>query len=81
MNEVNALIWPNKLGIGIMNPADYAKTAKISLDFKVIKNPASKASYRTDLAKKAVANLKKQGLDVYGKRFKKAVVVLKEGGK
>ena len=31
MNEVNALIWPNKLGIGVMNPADYAKTAKISL--------------------------------------------------
>ena len=81
MNEVNALIWPNKLGIGVMNPADYAKTAKIALDFKVIKKPASKASYRTDLAKKAVANLKKQGLDVYGKGFKKAVVILKEGGK
>jgi NitT/TauT family transport system substrate-binding protein len=81
MNEVNALIWPNKLGIGVMNPVDYARTAKISLDFKVIKKPASKASYRTDLAKKAVANLKKQGLDVYGKGFKKAVVVLKAGGK
>ena len=81
MNEVNALIWPNKLGVGVMNPVDYAKTAKISLDFKVIKKPASKASYRTDLAKKAVANLKKQGLDVYGKGFKKAVVVLKAGGK
>ena len=36
MNEVNALIWPNKLGIGVMNPVDYAKTAKISYDFKVI---------------------------------------------
>jgi NitT/TauT family transport system substrate-binding protein len=81
MNEVNALIWPNKLGIGVMNPADYAKTAKISYDFKVIKKPASKASYRTDLAKKAVANLRKQGIDVYGKGFKKKVVVLKEGGK
>jgi NitT/TauT family transport system substrate-binding protein len=81
MNEINALIWPNKLGIGVMNPVDYAKTAKISLDFKVIKNPASKASYRTDLAKKAVANLRKQGIDVLGKGFKKKVVVLKEGGK
>ena len=81
MNEVNALIWPNKLGIGVMNPVDYAKTAKISLDFKVIKKPASKASYRTDLAKKAVANLRKQGADVYGKGFKKAVVALKAGGK
>jgi NitT/TauT family transport system substrate-binding protein len=81
MNEVNALIWPNKLGIGVMNPADFAKTAKISLDFKVIKKPASKASYRSDLAKKAVANLRKQGVDVYGKGFKKKVVVLKEAGK
>jgi NitT/TauT family transport system substrate-binding protein len=81
MNEINALIWPNKLGIGVMNPADYAKTAKISYDFKVIKKPASKASYRTDLAKKAVADLKKQGIDVYGKRWKKAKVTLTEGGK
>jgi len=38
-------------------------------------------SYRSDLAKKAVAALKKQGVDVYGKGFKKSVVVLKEGGK
>ncbi|MEP6892893.1 MAG: ABC transporter substrate-binding protein [Gaiellaceae bacterium] len=81
MNEVNALIWPNKLGIGVMNPVDYAKTAKISVDFKVIKSPASRASYRSDLALKAVANLKKQGLDVYGKKFKKATVTLSESGK
>ena len=77
MNEINALIWPNRLGIGIMDPAEYAKTAKISYDLKVIKKPASKASYRADLAKKAVANLKKQGIDVFGKTFKKKVVVLK----
>jgi NitT/TauT family transport system substrate-binding protein len=81
MNEVNALIWPNKRGIGIMNPVDYAKTAKISLTYKVIKKPASKASYRADLARKAVANLRKQGVDVSGNRWKKAVVVLKEKGK
>jgi NitT/TauT family transport system substrate-binding protein len=81
MNEINALIWPNRLGIGIMDPAEYAKTAKISHDFKVIKKPASKASYRADLAKRAVANLKKQGIDVFGKSYKKKVVVLKEGGK
>ena len=80
MNEINALIWPNKLGIGIMDPVEYAKTAKIAYDFKVIKSPANKASYRADLARKAVANLKKQGYDVFGKRFKKKVVVLKEKG-
>jgi len=81
MNEVNQLIWPNKLGIGVMNPADYKQTAAISYKFKVIKKPATKASYRTDLALKAVANLRKQGIDVNGKSYKKAVVVLTEGGK
>jgi NitT/TauT family transport system substrate-binding protein len=81
MNEVNALIWPNKLGIGVMDPAAWKTTADIAYRFKVIKKPATRASYRTDLAKQAVANLKKQGVDVFGKKWKKSVVVLKEGGK
>jgi len=81
MNEVNALIWPNKLGVGIMDPVEFKRTATIAKTYKVIKKPASKAAYRTDLARKAVANLKKAGLDVTGKSFKKKVVVLKEGGK
>lgn len=81
MNEVNALIWPNKLGIGIMDPVEFRRTATIARQYKVIKKPATSAAYRTDLAKKAVANLKKQGVDVTGKNFKKGVVKLKEGGK
>jgi NitT/TauT family transport system substrate-binding protein len=81
MNEVNALIWPNKLGIGIMDPAQYKQTASIAYKFKVIKKPASKASYRVDIAKKAVANLKKQGIDVNGNRWKRATVKLTLGGK
>ena len=81
MNEVNALIWPNKLGVGVMDPAEFKKTAAIAKTYKVIKKPATNAAYRTDLAKKAVAALKKQGIDVYGRGFKKSVVVLKEGGK
>ena len=81
MNEVNALIWPNKLGVGVMDPAAYRQTANIAYKFKVIKKPATAASYRADLAKKAVANLKKQGIDVFGKNWKKAKVTLTEGGK
>jgi NitT/TauT family transport system substrate-binding protein len=81
MNEINALIWPNKMGIGIMDRAQYRQTANIAYRFKVIKKPASSASYRTDLAKKAVGNLKKQGIDVYGKRWKKRIVKLTEGGR
>ena len=81
MNEVNALIWPNKLGVGLMDPLEFKRTATIAKTYKVIKKPATKASYRTDLAKKAIANLKKAGWDVTGKSFKKSVVTLREGGK
>jgi NitT/TauT family transport system substrate-binding protein len=81
MNEVNALIWPNKLGVGIMDPASFKQTADIALKYKVIKKAATPAAYRTDLARKAVAALKKQGLDVLGKGFKKQKVTLTEGGK
>ena len=61
MNEVNALIWPNRLGVGLMDPVEFKRTATIAKTYKVIKKPATKASYRTDLARKAVANLKKAG--------------------
>ena len=81
MNEVNDLIWPNKLGVGVMDPAAFKQTASIAFKFKVIKKPASSAAYRSDLAKKAVAALKAQGVDVYGKKWKKATVKLTAGGK
>lgn len=81
MNEVNALIWPNRLGVGVMDPVEFKRTATIAKTYKVIKKPATKAAYRTDLALKALANLKKKGVDVRGQSFKKKVVALKEGGK
>jgi NitT/TauT family transport system substrate-binding protein len=80
MNEINALIWPNKLGIGIMDPKAYARTARIALQFGAINKKASGA-YRTDLAKAAVAQLKSQGIDVFGKKWKKATLKVTEGGK
>jgi NitT/TauT family transport system substrate-binding protein len=81
MNEINKLEWPNAAGIGIMNTADYKRTASIAQQFGVIKKAPTAGAYRTDLAKKAVALLKKQGLDVYGKSWKPATVVLTPGGK
>jgi NitT/TauT family transport system substrate-binding protein len=80
MNEINKLIWPNKSGIGIMNAADFNRTAAIALKYGVIKHKASGA-YRTDLAKQAVAGLKAQGLDPYGKKYKPITVKLTAGGK
>jgi NitT/TauT family transport system substrate-binding protein len=80
MNEINALIWPNKLGIGVMDKKAYARTARIAKQFGAIKKPASGA-YRDDLARAAVAQLKKQKVDVNGRGWKKAKVKVTPGGK
>ena len=80
MNQINQLIWPNTSGIGIMNKADYTRTAAISKQFGVVSKTPSGA-YRTDLAAKAVAQLKASGVDVYGKSYKPITVVLTAGGK
>jgi NitT/TauT family transport system substrate-binding protein len=81
MNEINALIWPAPLGIGIMNPVDYKRTAKIAKQFAGLKKLPGHEAYRTDLAKAADVILKKQGLDLTGKQWKKAKVQVTAGGK
>ena len=80
MNEINALIWPASQGVGVMNTAAFNRTASISKQFGVIKKAPSGA-YRTDLAKAAVAALKKSGVDTTGASWKKATVKLTAGGK
>jgi len=81
MNQINELVWPSaSAGIGIMNAADFNRTASIAKQFGVIKKAPSGA-YRTDLAAAAVAGLKKQGLDVFGKSWKPLNVKVSPGGK
>jgi NitT/TauT family transport system substrate-binding protein len=81
MNEINALVWPSPKGIGIMDPAVYARTAKTTTKFNHLKKLPGHEAYRTDLAKAAVAQLKAQGVDVNGSGWKKAVVKVTPGGK
>lgn len=81
MNEINKLIWPNKLGIGLMDPATFQQTADIALKYQVITKAPDKDAYRTDLAEKAVKTLTDAGLDVNGANFQPAVVTLADGGK
>jgi NitT/TauT family transport system substrate-binding protein len=82
MNEINKLIWPSSsAGIGIMNKAAYAQTAKISQQFKVISKAPTAGAYRSDLAAKAIALLKKQGQNVTGNNYKPITVKLTAGGK
>ena len=80
MNEINALIWPAPNGIGVMDAAAFDRTAKIAQDFKVIKKPATKDAYRTDLAQAGVDLAKKDGTDVNGNSWKKADVKVTAGG-
>jgi NitT/TauT family transport system substrate-binding protein len=81
MNEINALIWPAPKGIGIMDKKAYARSASIAKRFNPLKKLPGHEAYRDDLAKAAVAQLKKQGLDVNGKSWKKAKVKVTPGGK
>src|SRR6266508_446874 len=74
MNEINALIWPNDLGVGVMSSDDFDNTAKIALDYKVIKNAASHDAYMDSYAKDAVDGLKSDGVDVNGADWQKPTV-------
>jgi NitT/TauT family transport system substrate-binding protein len=81
MNEINALAWPSRLGIGLMDPTSYARSAKIVKTYGNLKKLPGHEAYRTDIAKGAQAILKKQHLDIYGKNWKKATVKVTPGGK
>ncbi len=81
MNEINKLVWPaGAAGVGVMDKAAFTRTAGIAQQFGVIAKAPS-AAYRTDLAAKAVANLKAAGTDVVGASWTPATVALTAGGK
>ena len=80
LNEINKLIWPNDLGIGVMDPAGFDNTAQIALDYGVIKSEASSDTYVTDYADAAVAALEEEGVDVNGADFEPAEVEVTPGG-
>jgi NitT/TauT family transport system substrate-binding protein len=80
MNEINKLAWPADAGgIGVMNKTAFDQTAKIAQQFKVI-SKAPSGAYRSDLAQKAVSELKAAGVDVNGNSWKPTVVKIDAGG-
>ena len=83
MNEINKLIWPNKLGIGIMDPAAFKRTAATSLKYGGIKHAATSAAYDAQIAKAAVTYLQGhvKGVDVKGASYTPATVQIVAGGK
>jgi NitT/TauT family transport system substrate-binding protein len=80
LNEINKLIWPNELGIGVMDPAAFDNTAQIALDYGVIQNEASSDAYITDYAEAAVVALEEEGVDVKGDDYQPEEVEVTPGG-
>lgn len=86
-NEVNKLIWPSTGGIGVVQQKLWDQTVSIAEKTKdntgatiITKAPPSTA-YSNSYVEKALADLKKQGVDVMGASFKPITVTLNEGGK
>jgi NitT/TauT family transport system substrate-binding protein len=78
MNEINALIWPAPLGIGVMDPESFELTNQIATDYGIIKKPATSDTYRTDLAEAALAELEDE--DTTGEDWEKPEVEVTPGG-
>ncbi len=78
LNEVNQLVWPNPLGIGVMDPVAFKQTGAIALEYKLIKSRASGKAYDGTLASEALTYLKShaKGIGVRGSHYKPLTVPL-----
>ena len=86
MNEVNKLIWPSPLGVGVIDPALWAQTVTVALntlnadEVTIITADPGEAAYTNQYAEAANAALTAEGLDTTGDGFAPITVELKEGG-
>lgn len=86
MNEVNKLIWPSTVGVGVIDNAAWDRTAKIAsgtknLDGKTVLTKSPDAtSYTNDIVNEAIKQLKAENIDINGAGFKPATITLTEGG-
>jgi NitT/TauT family transport system substrate-binding protein len=81
MNEINKLIWPSTRGIGLVPASSVIQTEKIAKQYGVTKKLASSTELNYTYAAKALAQLKKAGLDVRGTSYKPIAVTVTAGGK
>ena len=86
MNEINKLIWPSTIGVGVIDQAAWDRTAKIAsetknLDGKTVLTKAPDAtSYTNDIVNEAIKQLKADKIDVNGSGYAPITVTLTEGG-
>jgi NitT/TauT family transport system substrate-binding protein len=80
MNEINKLVWPNSHGVGVVPKDAIARTANIAKTYGVIKKlPQNATTYQ--YADRALDQLKKAGVDIWGKNYKPVTISVTEGGK
>ncbi|MDE0171298.1 MAG: ABC transporter substrate-binding protein [bacterium] len=80
MNEINGLIWPSPLGVGVMDGALWQQTIDVATSQGVIQGVPGAGSYRTDFAQSAVDALEDDGLDTVGNNWRRVEVQLNPGG-
>jgi len=77
MNEVNALVWPSPVGVGMIDPVFWQQTVKIATNGGIIKKLPSIDAYTTDLVKEALTGITD---DTKAPDFKKGTVQVTAGG-
>ncbi len=86
MNEINKLIWPSTIGVGVIDQAAWDRTAKIASETKnldgqtVLTKAPDATSYTNDIVNEAIKQLKAESIDVNGSSFAPITVTLTEGG-
>ncbi|HEY7133222.1 MAG TPA: ABC transporter substrate-binding protein [Candidatus Limnocylindrales bacterium] len=77
MNEINALVWPSPIGVGMIDPVFWGQTVKVATQAGVIKNPPSIDAYTTDYVTEALKGITD---DTKGESFQKGTVEVTPGG-
>ncbi len=80
MNEINALVWPSPLGIGVMDPQLWGQTVDIATTEGILAEEPDDGAFRSDIVQEAIENLEADGVDVTGEGFTKGTVEVAEGG-
>ena len=86
MNEINKLIWPSTIGVGVIDQAAWDRTAKIASETKnldgktVLTKAPDPESHTNDIVNEAIKQLKAENVDVNGASFAPLTVTLTEGG-
>jgi NitT/TauT family transport system substrate-binding protein len=78
MNEINALVWPSPLGVGVIDPVFWGQTVKIAKSAGIIKTDPTFASYDTSIVTEALASM--PDADTTGDGFAKGTVEVTAGG-